>query len=98
MCHVALLNLPGTDRGVPPAVELAALNVKRDGNELVQIARVLFDAVLSEYFEMHLAGILVKGFQHIRLYFPRVTIAADALLCGQYLNYLTYNFHCNCEF
>ncbi len=95
--HIPLLNTPSTDTGVPTTVELARLNVKRNGYQVVDVARVVLDFVLAEDFEADLARILLLRLQHIRLHLPRVTCAtAGTRLQRQYLYDFSYNFHsCN---
>ena len=94
--HIPLLNTPSTDTGVPTTVELARLNVKRNGYQIVDVARVVLDTLLAEDFKAYLARILLLRLQYIRLYFPWVTRFADAFLQRQYLYDFSYNFHlCN---
>lgn len=93
---IALLHAPSADAGVPATVELARLNVERNGYQVVDVARVVLDTVLAEDFEAYLAWILLLRLQYIRLYFPWVTRFADAFLQRQYLYDFSYNFHlCN---
>ena len=95
--HIPLLNTPSADTGVPTTVELARLNVKRNGYQVVDVARVVLDFVLAEDFEADLARILLLRHQYIRLQLPRVTCAtAGTRLQRQYLYDFSYNFHlCN---
>ena len=77
---ITLLDAPCADRGVPTAVELTALDIETNGNQLIYVAGVLLDTLLAENLEMHLTGVLIQGLEYVWLYFPRVAVTAYAFL------------------
>lgn len=90
---VALLHTPSADTGVPATVELARLNVERNGYQVVNVARVVLDTLLAEDFKADLARVLLLSLQYIRLYFPWVTRFANTFLYRKNLYDFSYYIH-----
>ena len=90
---VALLHTPSADTGVPATVELARLNVERNGYQVVNVAKVVLDTLLAEDFKADLARVLLLSLQYIRLYFPWVTRFANTFLYRKNLYDFSYYIH-----
>ena len=89
---IFLNGLEATNVGVPASVELAALDVVAQRDDVTHLKGVLVGAVPEEV-KLHLAGIAVQRLQHIFLLLPVVAGLGHALLQLHLLDNLTFNVH-----